>query len=46
MTSQAQNLLRASQGFPLGLVVSFCIVSATLISLTAVALTGVGLIEW
>ena len=46
MTFQTQAVLRASQGFPLGLAVSFCVVAATLISFAALAMTGVGLIEW
>jgi hypothetical protein len=46
MTFQTQAVLRASQGFPLGLAVSFCVVAATLILFSALALNGIGLIEW
>lgn len=46
MSFQTNPALSAAPGFPLGAVVSFCVVLATVVLLTAVAASGVGLIVW
>jgi hypothetical protein len=46
MSFQPHPALSAAPGFPLGAVVSFCVVLATVVLLLAVAAEGVGLVGW